>query len=141
MEAIYLVCGARRPPLKRNPLGRTLWKMLTPAQYWIAMTVTAVLCGTIAQRVAVGGSARAWLLGWLGPAIPLAVLGYLDWSAETVKETPLETYVLAATLTPLAALGTVILLRTRAPRAAQWTAAVFASFGTQVGVLVISLFF
>jgi len=115
--------------------------MLSPDMYWLAFALAAVLCGTAAQFGASRDSALRLLLAWIGPAILLAALGYLDWSAETVKETPLGTYLVSAILTPLVAVATAWLLRRRARRSIQWSAAVAASFFTELGVLVATFFF
>ena len=55
MEAIYLVCGARRPQLKRNPLGCIQGPMNTPPSVVAALLLTSLgigfACGSAPAQI------------------------------------------------------------------------------------------
>ena len=111
--------------------------MLTSTGYWIAFVLEAAVCATAAFIAARrGGTARAYGVAWLVSAFILGVFGYLDWSAQPVEETGLATYVLEATLVPLAAVGSVILMQ-QSRGLIRWSTAVIASFLVNIAVVIV----
>ena len=112
--------------------------MINPAYYWIVFVAMGALCATAAQQGAARGRPGRELLAWLGPVALLALLGYLDWDAETVKETTLTSYMVGAVLTPSAAVAAVWLLEGHSSRWVEWGAAAAAAFLAEIGVVFLA---
>jgi hypothetical protein len=105
--------------------------MLTPSGYWIALGILSAFCATVALMADRDGTPRDMLLGWLIMVVVLGALGYLDWAAQTHKETSLTTYVLIALFAPLGALCVTWFMKRGV---LQWFVAAIAAFMLVVGV-------
>ena len=81
--------------------------------YWIAFAILSAFCALAAEYSLRRTGVSRIVLGWLGPAALLIVLGLLDWARQPVKETPLNAYVVGAVLAPGAAFAAVLYLKPR----------------------------
>ena len=98
-----------------------------------AYLVSFALASGIVATVAVAGWRRAgpWGLwtGWVVTSAALAAVGFLDWRALATKETPLTSYMLAATVPTLFATALVHWAATQGlGRRWQWLLAATACF-------------
>jgi len=104
--------------------------------YWLAFILVSALCATASIFAARGGRPIHFALTWASLAVLLVVIGYLDWSAQAIKDTSLATYIAGALLTPMVALAVVWSIKRWARPSMQWIVAAALAFVTSVGVVV-----
>jgi hypothetical protein len=96
--------------------------------YWIAFAILSAFCAVAAEYSLRRSGVTRIVLGWLGPAALLIVLGWADWARQPIRETPLNGYLAGALLAPGAAFAAASYLSSRTGPAMRCVAAGLLSF-------------
>ena len=103
--------------------------------YWIAFLLISVLLASVALAVSSSGKNLHLLVAWIPLSALLGALGYLDWRAQTLRDTSLASYILGAVITPVVSLGLARVISPIARRSVQWITVTAGTFLTIVGVV------